>query len=88
MLICPEDGDCLLIPEEYRRPDIAVVTSDSIINVTSISPTALIVSAAEGDAGRAEAVLGYRGMQNLFTTEEKGCIIITESGQGILVDQQ
>lgn len=88
LLICPEDGDCMLVPEKYAAPDVAVVTSDDIVNVTHIRPTALIISAVENEGKSAEAVLGYRGMKNIFSTDRDGCIVVTESGQGLLIDKQ
>jgi len=88
LLVCPEGGDCMLLPEEYTLPDVAIVTSDSITNVTCLCSTALIVSAPEDDGGRAEAVLAYRGMKNIFATAEDGCIVVVQDGQGIRVDEQ
>ncbi len=88
MLVCPENGDCALVPEEYDSPDVALIISDSIINAGKLSPTALIITADPKDGQRAEAVMSYRGMKNIFTIADGTCIEISESGEGILISEQ
>lgn len=88
MLVIPSGGDCALLPERFGRPDIAVLSSENVINITCISPTAVIVS-AEGKAGaHISAVLGYRGVKTIFQTPHDGFITVTESGNGIRVEEQ
>ncbi len=85
MLVCPEGGDCALVPDEYDAPDVALMTTDNMINVTRIHPLASVVSAE--DSARVKTVLSYRGVTNIFTTQQESCMTISESGEGIYISQ-
>ena len=86
VLICPEQGDCLLLPEEFLRPDVAVVCADGVTNVTVIDPVAVIVGAADTiGAKRAASGLEYRGIKNVFAVADEGFVEVRPSGQGICV---
>ncbi len=89
MLVCPERGDCLLIPEEWRRPDVALMCAEGVANVTVIDPIAVMITAADStEARRAAARMEYRGVKNVFAVPDDSRLNIAKSGQGIRVIEQ
>jgi|GEM_PF-7110724 len=87
MLMCPEQGNFMLLPEEYCMPDIAVVPDSDMINISCVDPLAVFVCAGSERSAHESAVLEYRGMKNVYAADD-GCVIVTKNGQGICVDQQ
>lgn len=85
MLCAPEKGDALALPGRYRAPDILLLTDEGIANVTRLEPLAVIVLAEDGEAARMSAVLGYRGVENIFIVAQDGYLTVTPSGEGIAV---
>ena len=85
-LICPEDGDCLLLPEQLTRPDVAVVSDSQIKNITCIDPAAVVVCAVDYQCAHERAVLEYRGMKNVYAVDD-GCISFERKENGLAVMQ-
>ena len=84
VLICPENGNCSLIPEEMRYPWCAVVLSSDITNIGALSPSAVIVSADSEECAHSAALLRYRGVEMVYTTAQ-GNVIVSENGAGMLI---
>ncbi len=77
VLICPEEGDCTVLPEDISRPDIAVVQSYRLANITKLGALAVIVSADERVCADSALKLRYRGIEHVYTTAADGSIRIT-----------
>jgi len=84
LLVCPENGDCSLIPEDMRSPWCAVITSSDIANIGVLSPFSVIVSADEDVCAKTGALMLYRGVKHVFTTVE-GNVVVSEKGAGICI---
>ncbi len=84
VLICPEGGDCSLLPQKMTYPDCAVVRSDNIVNIHRLSAGAFIVSADVESCGDSVALLRYKGAENVYSTEN-GDLVISEYSSGIRI---
>ncbi len=87
VLVCPEEGDCLLLPEQLIRPDVAVVPDSKLKNITCIDPAAVVVCAEDHQRAHERAVLEYRGMKNVYAVDDDGCISFERKGNGLAVMQ-
>ncbi len=83
-LVCPENGDCSLLPVYMRNPWCAVVMSDDIINQWALNASVIIVSADNKECANSEALLRYRGAETVYTTAH-GNITVSEYAGGMLI---
>lgn len=88
VLICPEEGDCLLLPDEFRSPDVLVVLNSDIKNITAVNSAAVVICAEERMSAKERAVLEYRGMKNVYAVEDDGKISFERKGQAVSVRLQ
>ena len=75
-LICPEKGNCLLIPEEWRSCDAAVVGRE-INGAASLNVGAIITTANEKYADRLCNRLQSIGFRHVYSTSRSGNIILS-----------
>ncbi|MBQ9993557.1 MAG: ComEC/Rec2 family competence protein [Clostridia bacterium] len=85
LLICPSGGDCSLLPQEMREPDIAVMTDGKIANILHLSATVIVVSADYDTCVASESVYRARGQENVYTTGEDGSCRISRENEAIKV---
>lgn len=84
ILFCPKGGDCAELPDDMKNPDCAVVRSAENANVQQLSAGAFIVSSDEAGCGSAEALLRYKGAENVYGTGTED-IVISEYGAGLRI---
>ena len=87
VLVCPEGGDCALIPEYMRQPDCAVMLSEDIVNITYLDAIAIVVTADADNSAHAESVLRFRGAENVYSTGVSGDLRLSASGEAIMIGE-
>ncbi len=87
VLICPQEGDCMLLPGEYTAPSVMIVPDSSIKNITVVDALAVVVTADRESCAAEGSIIEYRGMSNVYTVEENRCLELSPSGQGVSVRQ-
>ena len=75
-LICPEKGNCTLIPENWRSCDAAVVGKD-IIGISTLNVGAVIISANEINSDSLRSRLQDMRFRHIYSTSYDGCITIS-----------
>lgn len=87
LLICPESGDCLPLPDKMKAPDCAVISSRKVANVIRLSPTLIAVSAKYGEGAVIRSQLQARGMRNVYATGSDGAIRLYSDGNGVRAEK-
>lgn len=75
-LICPEKGDCSLLPDSWRSCDAAIVGTD-ISGVAALDVGAVIITAKENKAAILRKQLENTGFRHVYTTSSSGNITIS-----------
>ena len=75
-LICPEKGNCALLPEEWRSCDTAVVGKE-LNGVSVLHVGAIIITAKEKNADLLRNRLQSMGFRHVYTTSQYGNITIS-----------
>lgn len=86
-LVCPDSGDCIAYPFE-ELPDIAVVTSSSVANISLFEPRAVVICADTADSGLYESYLQARSIENIYSTGIDGTLKISRNGVRINIDKE
>ena len=76
VLVCPEKGDCSLLPESWRTAD-AVVVGKEIIGISSLNVGAVITTATDKNAGKLLLRLRASGFRHIYATCESGDMILS-----------
>ncbi len=75
-IICPEKGNCALLPESWRSCDAAVVGKD-ITGMAALSVGAVIVTAKEKNAEALCRRLRDMGLQHVYSTSVNGSVTLS-----------
>lgn len=86
LLICPQDGDVLTLPQEWRAPDCAVINGDDIVNVTRLDSVVMIVSDEYAECADMASQLRMRGCGNVLATAIDGDMKLTSDMNGVRVE--
>lgn len=84
VLVCPDEGDALELPEEMRRVDLLVCGAKVPANIAKVEADHAIVSTEEERAAIVALQLQARGFDSCFTTAYQDVTILTR-GAGKLV---
>ncbi|MBE6754705.1 MAG: ComEC/Rec2 family competence protein, partial [Ruminococcaceae bacterium] len=85
VLVCPEAGDCSLLPDEFRSPDCAILPGGKLTDTGALNAVAVIVSADGEEGVRAENVLRYRGAENVYSTGKDGSLRIYKESDMVMI---
>ncbi len=83
VLVCPEEGNCALIPQTMASPDCAVIRSAEITNIALLSAQIVVISADSRECANAQALIRYRGIENVYTTAQ-GTVTVSQHGAGYI----
>ena len=86
-LICPEKGNCVLLPEDWRSCD-AVITGDDILGISTLNYGAVIITAKEKKADSLQNRLQGIGIKHVYSTSVNGNIVLTVKNDKLLVRTQ
>lgn len=86
-LIVPNGADAAGLPDDMLHPDAAIVRSSDVGNISRIGAALYILSANEAEAAQHEAVLRYRGIDNVVTTAADGSLRLTARSGGVTVTE-
>ncbi len=75
-LVCPDDGNCALLPDDYLTCDAVVVGSD-LKNITRLTTGAVILTAEWNDATQTASRLHVKGFRHVYMTERDGTVTFT-----------
>ena len=75
-LVCPEDGDCALLPHEYLTCD-AVIAGGYVKNLTRLTVGAVILTAEWDEAALTACRLYVKGFHYVYMTERDGTVTFT-----------
>lgn len=84
VLVCPEKGDCGLLPEELRSPSVLVINGEIPDKITNINSGMAVVSDTAENSAEIKNKLISMGFLNIFTTGESGNIIIENRSDNYL----
>lgn len=85
VLVCPEGGDCLEIPENMKHPDCAVLLSENVVNAAYLDAAVTVISAGAETGGRAETALRYRQIENVYSTGVSGKIRVSRDDEAVTI---
>lgn len=72
-LVCPEKGDCMLLPEEWRCCDAAIIGRE-IFGIAAVRTGAIVVTAKESQADRTCMRLRNMGYRHIYATTMDGTV--------------
>lgn len=75
-LVCPEKGDCSLLPEKWRKCDAAIV-GKSINGITVLKAGAIIITAGKKNADALYSQLRDMHIERIYRTSSDGCITVS-----------
>ncbi len=86
ILVCPDDGDCALLPQEYLNCD-AVVIGVQPKNITYISAGAVIITSEFSDASQTAYRLQVKGFKHIYMTSRDGTLTCAMSGGSLHIQK-
>ena len=75
-LVCPDDGDCALLPDDYLTCD-AVIVGNDLKNITRLTTGAVILTAEWDEAAQTACRLYVKGFRHVYMTERDGTVTFT-----------
>ncbi len=72
-LICPDGGDCALLPANYRSCDVTVIGTPPK-NITYLNTGAVIITSAFSDASQTAYRLHVKGFKHIYMTARDGTL--------------
>lgn len=86
VLVCPDGGDCALLPPEYRHCDAAVIGTQPK-NITYLSTGAVILTAEFSQASQIAYRLHVKGFRHLYFTSLDGTLTCAAAGGNLLIQK-
>lgn len=84
VLICPDNGDCALLPAPFLQCD-AVVLGGKVKNLSNLTAGAAIITAEFEDAALIAYELQAKGFRYIYITERDGSIRCTVNGERLSI---
>lgn len=84
VLICPDNGNCALLPDEWLHCDAAVL-GKKINGISTLSVGTVIISGKEKNADTLCKSLQNIGYRHVYTTAASGNITLSKRGEELLV---
>ncbi len=86
-LVCPTAGDCALLPENFRKCDVAVIGDGDVKNTIYLTAGAAVITAEYGEADQIAVKLRVKGFRNVYLTCDEGTIKCMVKGGKLYIEK-